>query len=210
MKRDHSPQVAEIQVGQSEAVNAGTKRTPLGARFARVATLTAFVALGVGLFSGCSDALECKPPVPEGAVYKVTIMNETPNSDECHLVNALLMSPFSLTVQKTEPTAARPDCSVTPASAPTEQLDVLSSELSINRCSGNENSMLGQYCEITYSSGCQGHMQYYFLPAAGAAVNWSDSVIGNVLFRVEDFPGTCFSNHSKCVDEYSAKLERMQ
>ena len=27
--------------------------------------------------------------------------------------------------------------------------------------------------------------------------------------RVEDFPGTCFSNHSKCVDEYAAKLERM-
>lgn len=209
MKRDHSPQVAEIQVNQPAAVSAGQQRIPLGARFARTAALTAAVVVGAGLFSGCSDALECKPTLPEGAVYKVTIMNETGNSDECHLVNALLMSPFSLTVQKTEPTSARPDCSVTPASAPTEQLDVLSSELSINRCGPNESSMLGQYCEITYSSGCQGHMQYYFVPVPGASVNWSDSVINNVLFRVEDFPGTCFSNHSRCLDEYSAKLERM-
>ena len=189
---------------------AGKTRPPLGARFARAATLTAFVALGAGLFSGCSDALECKPSVPEGAVYKVTILSETPGSDGCYLVKAQTMSPFSLTVGKTEPTAQRPDCSVTPAAAPPEQLDVVSSQIKILSCSPSQKDMLGQYCEISYEGGCTGHILFYFVPQAGARVDWSAPVVDNLLFHVEDFPASCFPNNSDCLDEYTAKLERMQ
>jgi hypothetical protein len=41
-------------------------------------------------------------------------------------------------------------------------------------------------------------------------VDWSAPVIENVLFRIQDFSPNCFADQSNCLDEYSARLERIQ
>jgi hypothetical protein len=196
---EHSPAVVRNQTEQSQ-------RKSL--RFARCALMTAFLALGSGLAGGCSDSLECKPIMPEGAVYKATILVETATSSKCHVVQATRMSPFQVTAGKTQPTATRSDCSVTPAAAPPPaDLDVA---IDLASCVGSETEMLGVYCGITYKAGCPGHMLSYFTAPANANINWGAPVIDNVLFRIQDFSPNCFSDQSNCLDEYTARLERIK
>lgn len=211
MNRHRSLQANPIQTEQPQRAIAEGSRARAGLRLAaRCAGTALLVALGSGLAGGCSDALECKPTLPEGAVYKVTLLEETPKSAACHVVAAKNMSPFLLTVGKTEPNRARPDCSVTPAAAAPAQLDDASEQLRIISCSPSETQMLGLYCEIEYKAGCLGHVHIYFAAPPEANVNWGAPVIDGLLFQVADQSPACFADFSNCVDEYKAKLERMQ
>lgn len=200
--RDSSQPTAPIKTEPSSRSSAG-RSARLGVRLARVGMMAALLALGGGLAGGCSDNLDCKPIMQQGAVYKATILAETATSDACHIVTATRMSPFSVTVGKTEPTADRPDCSVTPAAAPPEQIDV-----QILSCEPAETDMLGVYCKILYKAGCDGHMLFSFAAPENTAVNWSAPVIEGVLFRIADFSPNCFADKSNCLDVYTAKLER--
>lgn len=201
-KRDSLPLTARIQTVASTQVGP-RKGARFVARLTRAGLAIAMVAFGAALAGGCSDNLDCKPAMQQGAVYKATLTSETATSSKCHIVAAMRMSPFNVTVGKTEPTPNRPDCSNTPAAAPPQQLDV-----QILSCVPSDTGMLGVYCQIIYKAGCDGHMQFYF--TSPNPVDWSAPVIDNVLFRIEDFSPNCFSDQSNCLDEYTARLERIQ
>jgi hypothetical protein len=207
-KRDHSPAVGLNHSEQSQRVSAAESGGRAGLRLARCALIATLLVLGGGLAGGCSDSLECKAVMPEGAVYKATILAETATSNKCHVVQATRMSPFQVTAGKTEPTTTRSDCSVTPAAGPLPaDLDVA---IDAPSCVPSETEMLGVYCGITYKAGCPGHMLSYFAAPANTNVNWSAAVIDNVLFRIQDFSPNCFSDQSNCLDEYTARLERVK
>jgi hypothetical protein len=162
------------------------------------------LALGSSLASACSAPIECNPPIPAGAVYKVTLTSETPNSDGCHIVKAMLISPFMLTVGKAEATNVDPSCKNSPAAGAPTQTDVL-----IQSCLPSESDMLGVYCQIQYRSSCEGAMSFYFQNPPGASVDWTSNVIDGAIFRVQDFAARCLPDLANCTDEYTARLERM-
>lgn len=204
---DQSQAAGRNHIEQAQGTSPFGNGARASLRFARGALMTAFFALGSGL-SGCSDSLDCKPIMPEGAVYKATILVETAASSKCHVVQATRMSPFQVTAGKTQPTPTRSDCSVTPAAAPPPaDLDVA---IDLSSCVASESEMLGVYCGITYKAGCPGHMLSYFAAPGNANINWGAPVIDNVLFRIQDFSPNCFSDQSNCLDEYTAKLERIK
>jgi hypothetical protein len=161
--------------------------------------------LGSATAGACSSPIECTPPVPAGAVYQVTLKSETANSDKCHVVDGLMMSPFTLTVGKAQATDSNPSCTSSPAvSAP------LQHDVKIVQCVPKESDMLGVYCTIQYPSTCDGHISFYFTAPPGGSVNWNDSVITNALFRVEDRATSCLPDIANCLDEYTAELKRVQ
>jgi hypothetical protein len=167
---------------------------------------TVLVALGAGVAGGCSDSLECKPALPEGAVYRVTLLGETPKSEKCYVIQAMRMSPFQVTVGKTLPTTSQSDCSVTPANSAPQTMGVAR----IQSWTPSTSEMLGINCQISYESGCTGQMALYFEPVPGATINWTAPVIDGLVFRIEDASYSCLSSPSNCVDEYTARLERVQ
>jgi hypothetical protein len=206
-KRDRSQPVEQIQAGHSQRGAAVVKSARAGFRFARCALMAVLAVVGSGLAGGCSDSLECKPAMPPGAVYQATLLNETATSDACHIVEMRAMA-FPVTVGKTEPTVSRQDCSVTPAAAPPEQVSI---DINVVSCVPSDTEMLGVYCQIQYrTGGCDGHMLFYFAAPPSAHVDWSAREINNVVFRIQDFSPNCFENQSNCLDEYAAKLVRIQ
>lgn len=178
-------------------VNLGKTRNVLGSLL--------LLLLGSAAAGACSAPIECTPPVPPGTVYRVTLQAETPASDKCHVVDALMISPFTLTVGKPQATDNNPSCTSSPASSAPLQHDV-----KIVHCVPKESDMLGVYCTIQYPSTCDGHISFYFTAAPGTSVNWSDNLITNALFRVEDRATSCLPDVANCLDEYTAKLERVQ
>ena len=161
--------------------------------------------LGSAGAGACSAPIECTPPVPAGAVYRVTLQAETPGSDKCHVVDGFMMSPFNLTVGKAHATDANPSCTSSPAVTAPVQRDV-----TIVQCVPKESDMLGVYCTIQYESTCDGHMSFYFTSPPGQYVDWNANTITNALFRIEDRATSCLPNIANCLDEYTAKLERLQ
>lgn len=154
-----------------------------------------------GSAAGAGGHPECKPPIPEGAIFKVTVVAETSISSRCHIVDAAHISPFMVT-------AGAPlgdECSVVPAIAPPQQTDV-----TVLACVATDAGMLGVYCQIVYKAGCDGHMLFSFATSPGVQPDWSATVVDNVLFRIEDFSPNCFADRSNCLDEYVARLERLQ
>ncbi|HWA75702.1 MAG TPA: hypothetical protein VG937_25375 [Polyangiaceae bacterium] len=203
MFKSQSLQATARILSQPSALRSGRAGASFAVRAARAALALVVLTVGAGLSGGCSDNLDCTPAMPAGAVYKATLGTETEGSSKCHIVAAMRMSPFNVTVGSSEPTASRRDCSVTPAASAPQQLDV-----QVLNCVPGEEGMLGVYCQIIYKAGCDGHMQFYF--TAKDPVNWSAPVIDNVLFRIQDFSPNCFSDQSNCLDEYTARLERIQ
>jgi hypothetical protein len=203
MFKSQSLQATARIPAQPSALESGRAGVRFSVRAARAALALVVATLGAGLSGGCSDNLDCKPAMQAGAVYKATLVGETTNSDACHIVAATRMSPFNVTVGSSEPTASRRDCSVTPAASAPQQLDV-----TVLNCVPGQEGMLGVYCQIIYKAGCDGHMQFYFTSAN--PVNWGAPVIDNILFRIQDFAPNCFGDASNCLDEYAARLERIQ
>lgn len=160
--------------------------------------------LGSAGAGACSAPIECTPPVPAGTVYRVTLQAETPRSMKCHVVDGLMMSPFTLTVGKAQATDTNPSCTSSPATAAPLQHDV-----KIVQCVPKASDMLGVYCAIQYPSTCDGHISFYFTAAPGTVVNWNEKLITNALFRVEDRATSCLPDVANCLDEYTAKLERV-
>lgn len=161
------------------------------------------LALGSSMASACSAPIECTPPIPEGAIYQVTLTSETPASDACHIVKAMMMSPFMLTVGKAEATNVDPSCKYSPAAGAPTQTDVL-----IQSCLPSEHDMLGVYCQIQYRSSCDGAISFYFQNPPDKTVDWSANVIDGAIFRVQDYATRCLPDLANCTDEYVARLER--
>jgi hypothetical protein len=192
--------------GSSSATSGGshnaTGGSPTGGGATQNATGgTPTQSSGGSIAGGAGGSSECDPPIPEGTVFKVSVLQETASSDRCHIVNAAGISPFTITAGKTED----PECSTTPAVAPPKQTDVV-----IVSCVPAAHAMLGVYCHMVYKAGCDGHMLFSFVAPPGTDPNWGGAVIDNVLFRIEDYSPNCFADSSNCLDEYTAELERVQ
>lgn len=171
----------------------------------KVASSLLLLLFGSLAAGACSSPIECTPPVAAGTVYKVTLQAETSTSNKCHVVDGFRMSPFTVTVGQPTATNDNPSCTSSPATSAPLQYSV-----KIGDCVPKESGMLGIYCAIEYPSTCSGHISFYFTTPPGQNVNWNDSVITNALFRVEDRATDCLPDIANCIDEYTAKLERVQ
>ncbi len=164
------------------------------------------VACVVPSFSavGCLTGEACKPKIDPGAVFKVTLVQETATSDHCHLVDIPHLGPFQVTAADSKPTPDDPTCSLTPAVGPPEQTN-----LKIDSCEAAKTEMLGVYCQIEYKSTCPGFMTFFFKAMPGVTIDWNARSIDNVLFRVEDFAKICLPDLANCIDEYQVHLDRI-
>jgi hypothetical protein len=167
-------------------------------------------ALELALFSAisvaCSAEAPCEPPIPEGAIYQVTLGADTEKSNKCHIVDTTRIRTFEIKASKTLPTMAQPSCSVTPASEPPP-----TQSIKIESCEPDSRDMLGVMCKIQYPSTCPGQMRFFFDEANGASVNWSSPQVNNIVFKVQDFmEESCLGGIGNCTDEYAAQLVRIR
>lgn len=157
--------------------------------------------MGMGLAGGCSSApFECNPPIPPGARYKVTVLQETPESDGCHIVN--LQSTFEISAA--QDTSTESSCMMTPANWAPDQRGI-----QVIRCEPSSSEMLGTECEMKYPSLCQGQINFYFYAPVGIPVNWGAPRIEGARFRIADYASECLPDQANCLDEYAVLLERI-
>jgi hypothetical protein len=158
--------------------------------------------LSMSLAGGCSSPpLDCNPPIPAGAKYRVTVLGETPESHKCHIVT--LRNTFEITAAHDDPTAMHSSCNMTPANWAPDATGI-----QVIRCSPSASAMLGTNCEMQYPSRCAGQIEFYFYAPVGTAVNWSAPRIEGARFRIQDYASECLPAPANCLDEYNVLLER--
>ncbi|MGC4093549.1 MAG: hypothetical protein QM756_37755 [Polyangiaceae bacterium] len=187
---------SQSQAAATRDATVPRRRGLKAAFFAALLAATACVA--------CSTGGDCKPTIPSGTNFKITVLEETSRSQKCHVVDIPQISPFQISAAKTEATAQNPSCEVTPAAAPPVQEDIL-----IQGCSPMESGMLGVQCAVQYEAKCTGNMSFWFAAPEGKVVDWTASVIDGVYFDVQDDAPGCLDNINNCFDQYLVKLERL-
>jgi hypothetical protein len=139
-------------------------------------------------------------------VYRVTLGPETVRSHKCHVVRPDSMPPqFTVVAAQPDPERGQQACYTTPASeAPPQQ------SIQLLTCDGAVSEQLGTYCQMRYESTCEGMIWFYFdTPAGAPQVNWEAPVI-DAVFKIKDATVGCLPNIANCIDEYAARLERLQ
>jgi hypothetical protein len=194
-----------VSGGASSPVRPGeARKRPRRAAFA--GAVVALLALGSSA-GGCSPAADCKPPIPEGTRYKVTLISELTDSAAtgCHVIDVQWIPTFEVKAARTEPTAEHPTCSVTPADGPPAGQQ----SVKIEQCIPDYADMLGITCDIEYENECHGKMSFYYEGLPNQTVDWSAPVILNALLVITDNSPTCFGGESNCTNKYTVRLDRL-
>ena len=174
--------------GAGSAGQGGTGRAEGGAAQAE----------GAGGASNGGSGGACEAAIAPGTTYRVTVLNETADSDRCHVILVTPISPFEVTAGEPQP----PDCSIVPAKAPPPQTSV-----AISTCFPSRSGILGVVCNMTYPSKCTGSVSFSFV--ASEATDFNAKVIEGLTYEVADHAPSCLPDIANCVDRYRVQLERV-